>query len=180
MNRHSNLWNSFEINRRATLAQIVCKELDNCEVVNSSSITKIMIPFDNSKHASNAFGLALTLAKKFGASITMISVIQEDISRNWVSGTPAREKGMSESSTNIIKENMKASATQAKKFGVQFDSEMITSPGVADSLISFISARKIDFVIMGTRGNGMAKEMMLGRVSTSVALNANCPVLLVK
>jgi len=180
LNRHSNLWNRTVINYRATLAQIVCKDLDDCEVVNSSSITKIMIPFDNSKHASNAFGLALTLAKKFGASVTMVSVIQEDISRSWVGGTPGREKGMGGNSTNIIKEKLKASEAQAKKFGVQFDSEMITSAGVADSLISFISARKIDFVIMGTRGNGMAKEMMLGRVSTSVALNANCPVLLVK
>ena len=78
-----------------------------------------MIPFDNSKHASNAFGLALTLAKKFGASVTMISVIQEDISRNWVDGTPAREKGMSQSNANIIKEKLKASETQAKKFGVK-------------------------------------------------------------
>lgn len=180
MNRHSNLWNRSEINRRATLAQIVCKDVDSCEVVNSSSITKIMIPFDNSKHASNAFGLALTMAKKFGASVTMISVIQEDISRNWVDGTPAREKGMSKSNANIIKEKLKALEAQAKKFGVPFDSAMITSNQVADSLISLITASKIDFVIMGTRGNGMAKEMMLGRVSTNVALNANCPVLLVK
>jgi len=33
---------------------------------------------------------------------------------------------------------------------------------------------------MGTRGRREMKEMMLGRVSTTIALNSGCPVLLIK
>jgi len=33
---------------------------------------------------------------------------------------------------------------------------------------------------MGTKGNAMWKEMLMGRVSSAVAINAKCPVLLVK
>jgi nucleotide-binding universal stress UspA family protein len=33
---------------------------------------------------------------------------------------------------------------------------------------------------MGTKGNAMWKEMLMGRVSSAVGLNAKCPVLLVK
>ena len=40
--------------------------------------------------------------------------------------------------------------------------------------------KKIDLVVMGTKGNAMWKEMLMGRVSSTVGINAKCPVLLVK
>ena len=58
--------------------------------------------------------------------------------------------------------------------GIGFDGTIISSKNIAESIISFASTNKIDLVVMGTRGKGMPKEMMLGRVSTDVALNAHC------
>jgi len=56
----------------------------------------------------------------------------------------------------------------------------MTSSTVAETMLSFIREYNIDFIVMGSRGKGMLKEMMLGRVSTTVALNSPCPVLIVK
>jgi len=56
----------------------------------------------------------------------------------------------------------------------------VTSNSIAETLLTIIRQYKIDFVVMGSRGKGMHKEMMLGRISTHVALNSSCPVLLVK
>ncbi|MGQ0792264.1 MAG: universal stress protein, partial [Nitrosopumilaceae archaeon] len=69
---------------------------------------------------------------------------------------------------------------QARKFQIQFDYTIITSKKVTDSILALIDSQKIDLVVMGTKGNAMWKEMLLGRVSSSVGLNAKCPVLLVK
>ena len=122
----------------------------------------------------------LTWQKKFGASIIVISIIQEEFKKSWINDTPTREKNMSGKSKTILRDGIKELKKQAQKFSIGIEQEILTSHSIAESIISFISSKKIDYVVMGTRGKGMQKEMMLGRVSTSVALNANCPVVLVK
>ena len=162
------------------MSQIICKDLEKCTVVPGNPVNRILIPFDNSKHASRVFGVALTYAKLWGASITVASVTHHDVRRSWVNGTPGREKGMSLESVDILKQGIRKLEEEAKRFGVRFDYTLMTSRNVSDSLLSLITDKKIDMVIMGTRGNAMWKEMLMGRVSSTVGLNAECPVLLVK
>ena len=162
------------------VTQVLCSGLDNCSIVRGNTIRKILVPFDNSSYAARSFGTALDMAKNRAASVVVISVIQEEISKSWVNDTPTREKNMTKNSKDILKEGIKMMKDQAKKIGIGFDSTIISSKNIAETIISFASTNKIDLVVMGTRGKGMPKEMMLGRVSTDVALNAHCPVMLVK
>ncbi len=159
---------------------IKCFDLYKCESIPGSPITKILVPFDDSEHAARAFGFALTLAKNYNAMISVVSVVQEEIKNSWISGTPGREKGMTERSTTRLEKKAELLKVQAEKFDVRFESTVVTSKSVSETLLTFIREYKIDFVVMGTRGKGMHKEMMLGRISTNVALNSPCPVLLVK
>ena len=159
---------------------IKCTDLTNCEIIPGSPITKILVPFDDSEHASRAFGFALTLAKNFGASVSVISIVQEEIKNSWISGTPGREKGMTERSSTRLENRAGSLQLEAEKFGVRFESAVVTSNSIAETLLTIIRQYKIDFVVMGSRGKGMHKEMMLGRISTHVALNSSCPVLLIK
>jgi len=162
------------------LQHIVCSDFYNCDVIKGAPMRHILVPFDDAPHATKAFSLALTLAKTFGAWITAASVVQEDIKNSWISGTPGREKGMSERSVTRLDDKMKLLQLQAQKFGVKFDSVIMTSSTVAETMLSFIREYNIDFIVMGSRGKAMMKEMMLGRISTTVALNSPCPVLIVK
>jgi nucleotide-binding universal stress UspA family protein len=161
-------------------SQIICTDLNTCDVINGSGMKHILVPFDDAPHATRAFGLALTLAKIFGSWITVATVVQEEIKNSWISGTPGREKGMTERSISRLDKKIELLELQAKKFNIRFDSVIMTSKHVAETMLSFIREYKIDFIVMGSRGKGMEKEMMLGRVSTTVALNAPCPVLLIK
>lgn len=160
--------------------QIICDDLGSCREVNTTLVKQILVPFDNSNHAPRVFGYALTLAKKFGSSITVVSITQKDISRSWINETPGREKGMSLDSFGLLEEGIKELKEQAERFHIPFESTIITSREVCESLISLITTKRIDLVVMGTRGKGMSKEMMMGRVSTALGLNSPCPVLLVK
>ena len=163
-----------------SVTQVLCSGLDNCSIVKGNTVRRILVPFDNSSYAARSFGTALDMAKNRGASVVVISVIQEEISKSWVNDTPTREKNMTKSSKDILKEGIGLMKDQAKKIGIGFDSTIVSSKNIAETIISFASTNKIDLVVMGTRGKGMPKEMMLGRVSTDVALNAHCPVMLVK
>ena len=160
--------------------QIVCNDLDHCGIVNTSLIRHILVPFDNSKHAVHAFGHALDLAKKYGAAITVISITDESLESEWVNDTPSRQKIISKSKNAEFRRVFKTLEAQAARFQIHLSAIILESNAIAESLISFASTKKIDYIVMGTHGKGMSKEMMLGRVSTSVALNAHCPVVLVK
>jgi len=87
---------------------------------------------------------------------------------------------MSLSSVDLLKKGIVKMELQAKKFQIPFDSTIIPSKKVSEAILSLIDSQKIDLVVMGSKGNAMWKEMLMGRVSSTVGLNAKCPVLLVK
>ena len=159
--------------------QIVCNDLEHCGIANTL-IRHIMVPFDNSKHSIRAFGHALDLAKKYGAAITVISITDEDQNTEWINGTPSRQKALATSRNAEFRRIFKLLEVQAAKFQIHLTCRILESNTIGESLISFASMNKVDYIVMGTHGKGMVKEMMLGRVSTNVALNAACPVVLVK
>ncbi len=162
------------------MATIICKDLDNCEVTDFQAVTRILVPFNSTKHAPNVFGKALTIAKLYGASICVVSVVNKDLVKKWVNGTPSRQSAMSLGSVDILKKGITKLGLQAKKFKIPFDHTIIPSTNVSETIIALIDSQKIDLVVMGTKGNAMWKEMLMGRVSSAVAINAKCPVLLVK
>jgi nucleotide-binding universal stress UspA family protein len=161
--------------------QIVCKEpLEDCHVIRVSLIKRILVPFDSSQYAFRAFAHALDLAKKYGASLVVVAVSNESDKVAWVNETPSRQKGIGKSRNAEFKEVFKKLENEAAKFKIQFEALILESNLIAEAIISFATKKHVDYIVMGTHGKGQAKEMMLGRVSTSIALNAHCPVVLVK
>lgn len=162
------------------MAGIICTDLDNCNVSDYEAVKRILVPFNDTKHAPQVFGKALTIAKLYGASICVVSIVNKDLAKRWVNGTPSRESAMSLNSVDALKKGITKLENQAKKFKIPFDYSIIPSKNVSDTILSTIDSQKIDLVVMGTKGNAMWKEMLMGRVSSTVGINAKCPVLLVK
>ena len=84
------------------MASIVCKDLDDCNVSEYQSVRRILVPFNASKHAPNVFGKALTIAKLYGASICIVSIVNKDLVKRGVNGTPIRASSMSLGSVDIL------------------------------------------------------------------------------
>ncbi len=162
------------------MTSIICKDLDDCNFSDYQSVKRILVPFNDTKHAPKVFGKALSIAKLYGASICVVSIVNKDLQRSWVNDTPSREKSMSLSTIDVLKNGITKLEIQAKKFKIPLDYTIIPSKNVSESILSLIDSQKIDLVVMGTKGNAMWKEMLMGRVSATVGINAKCPVLLVK
>ena len=162
------------------MSHIVCQDIGDCKVADYNFVRRILVPYNDSKHIANVFGFALTFAKMLGASILVASVVNKDLVGRWVNGTPSRERSMPLGTVDTLKKGIEKLQGQAKKFGIPFDYTLIPSKKVSDSLLTLIDSQKIDLVIMGTKGNAMWKEMLMGRVSSTIGINAKCPVLIVK
>ncbi len=162
------------------MSRIVCQDIGDCKVSDYNFVRRILVPYNDSKHITNVFGFALTFAKMLGASILVASVVNKDLVGRWVNGTPSRERSMPLGTVDVLKKGIEKLHSQAKKFDIPFDYTLIPSKKVSDSLLTLIDSQKIDLVIMGTKGNAMWKEMLMGRVSSTIGINAKCPVLIVK
>jgi len=115
------------------MASIICTDLDNCTVTDFQAVRRILVPFNSTKHAPNVFGKALTIAKLYGASICVVSIVNKDLVKKWVNGTPSRQSAMSLGSVDILKKGITKLGLQAKKFKIPFDSTIIPSTNVSEN-----------------------------------------------
>src|SRR3989337_3416418 len=120
------------------MAGIIGKDLDNCDVSEQQSVKRILVPFNDAKHAPIVFGKALTIAKLYGASICVVSIVNKDLQRSWVNDTPSREKSMSLSSVDILKKGITKLKTQANTFQIPLDYTIIPSTNASQAILSLI------------------------------------------
>ena len=62
---------------------------------------------------------------------------------------------------------------------VSVEDDLLEGPA-AEAILSVAKIRKADLIILGTRGMGSLKGLMVGSVSSKVMHHAPCPVLIVR
>lgn len=138
----------------------------------------ILIPVDGSSHAKKALKYAISTIKEGLAADIHIINVQPMV-------YPIGELPMLD--IELIEEAQKK---QAKKV-ISAASKMLNEAGlkhtthfefgpVASSIVSYAKAHGCDSIIMGTRGMGLLKNIVLGSTSNKVVHLAEIPVTLVK
>lgn len=142
----------------------------------SANIKKILVPIDGSKNSQRGLDMAISLARKLEATVVGICVVYAQ-PRSEFRGTPSVEKGSYEK----VKKLMDEAKTRAAKSGIVFD-EKILYGDVGYNIIKFAHNKKnkIDLIVIGSRGQGAARQMFFGSVSNHILHAANLPVLVIK
>lgn len=142
-------------------------------------IKHIVIPFDDSKYSNHAVQSALSLAKKLGASISVVTIIQQEPNTISLGGSP-HETIIEKSRLKRLNAIYKSFELEANECKVKLRSEIIGSQNIADSIIWTAARNKADLIIMGTRGRGATPNYMkLGSVAMEVSQSSQCPVMLI-
>ena len=142
----------------------------------STKIEKILVPLDGSKNSLRALDMAITIARKCQAIIIGVCVIYAP-SRSEFGRGMSVEKGSYEK----VKKFMNSAKTRAAQNGIVFD-EKILHGDIAYNIVNFAHTKKngIDLIVIGSRGRGVAKEILFGSVSHHILHASNLPVLVVK
>ena len=122
---------------------------------------KILIPVDGSEYSMRAVTFAAGLLKRSSdMEALLLSVIYP----------------FQESNAGSILENAR------KIFGENSDrvKELILEGEPAETIIAYAKENKIEMIVMGRRGMGAIKGMVLGSVSYKVLSAVNIPVTIVK
>ncbi len=133
---------------------------------------KILVPYDGSTHSKNAVYEAIDLAKQYSGSVTLLNVHWDPGATGVYDGTEIRDQPVIKLFEDI--EN------DLKQSDVSYELRYESNANAPNVILNVSKEGGYDAIIMGCRGLGGARAWLLGSVSTRVAAEASCPVIIVK
>ena len=163
-------------------------------------IKKILYATDLSETAVHAFSYAVSLASMYGASITILHVLAEfpgeDFILNMIDTdtwkqiktrnySDAREKLMSEKRDRVVmKEVLKAFSEEVKANAENLDfvtDEILIKNGApADIIVQTAKEQNCDLIVMGTHGQGVIADVLIGSTAKRVVKQSPVPVMIIR
>ena len=144
-------------------------------------IGKILVAIDGSDHADHALGYAIDLASKYSAKLLLLTVVPP-VFLPLPSLNVVKSQAIADASSELEKV-FKAALSKAEERARRVSSLSVFTRlehGNPDEVIvETAKTGDFDVVVVGSRGLGR-RDFALGSVSSRVAENASCPVLIVK
>ncbi len=147
---------------------------------------KILVPVDGSVESKKAVAQAVSLAKKFGSAVTLITVIEiehEMVITEFSIAASGEYAGVRD---KLIQIKQESSGIMLDAIIGELDCADITinkiiKGGSAHPVIAEEAANgKYDLIVMGHRGLNPVKRFFMGSVAKRVIEDAPCSVLIVK
>ena len=142
-------------------------------------IKKILVATDASVASNRAVSMAAYLATCHDAELLILHVIRDMQVPAPMKKVPELEE-FANTRENILRQVAETilheAEVRAKKGGAKKVQTAIGSGDPASSVIGFARRRNIDTIVIGSRGLGKIKEILMGSVSRKIANNAeaNC------
>jgi nucleotide-binding universal stress UspA family protein len=131
---------------------------------------RILLAYDGGEPAQKALAMAADLAKKYEATITVVSVVPVHPGRTPIDPWTDRE---------VHQRELLQAAAALRELGIE--PELVESSGDPAKTIERIAAdRAVDAVIVGARGLGMVGRLLQGSVSEHVATHAATTVIVAR
>ncbi len=142
-------------------------------------IGRILVPYDGSEHSKRAFSYAIDLAKKYSSELVAASCIlaQDQLLE---SSIPEEENLELQRQRRIASDLLSVLELESEEAKVGYKGVVLKTPSVADAILSYAESNNIDIIIVGSRGLGGFKKLLLGSVASALSQYSKCPVLIVK
>jgi len=149
-------------------------------------IRKILVAVYGSQPSSKAGDEAIRLANKHKAELTALFVVSPDVRYAHFEDlmtprlpTPLKEvilMAMEGGQKYVDEVKQKASGT---KIRVKTD-VVVSTTSIVKSIVEYAEEKKMDLIVVGSKGMTGLKRMLLGSTASGVVTYAHCPVLVVK
>lgn len=146
-------------------------------------INRILVPTDGSAASSRAVGLAAELAVKHDAALYLLNVIR-DMQLPPELKKMAKVENIGQARQDVLEfvaeKIMGGAERRANRKGVKAVRKATGQGDPGSAISSYAQRNKIDLIVMGTRGLGSVKGMLMGSVSRKVANTCNVNLLIVR
>jgi nucleotide-binding universal stress UspA family protein len=138
------------------------------------TITRILVPTDFSAHADAAFRYALDLARRFDASVRLITVV-EDLLAAGVWSSEIYTADVAGLQINIVRDT-----EERLRRSVPSGATVTTEVRVGNAARQILEVAKehgADLIVLGTHGRTGLAHVLMGSVAEKIVRLAPCPVL---
>ena len=138
-------------------------------------ITSILVPVDGSVHAEKALNYALNLAEIHDAKVEIMTVVDEvKMAPDW-----AREysEKLREQDEDVLTSTFSKAVKEKPNIKI---SKCLAEGYASEEILKCAEKGHHDLIVMGSRGMGLVRGLVLGSVSSRVVNQAEIPVLIVK
>ena len=137
----------------------------------------ILVPLDGSEEARKALALAVAIAEKFGARLTLLYAV--DLNANMSGLDRVTMSGYIPET--ILETGYKLLAEAARRVPADIPVETAVIPGhPAHVILELAESDHANLIVLGSRGLGAVKGLLMGSVSAAVIQKAPCPVMTTK
>jgi nucleotide-binding universal stress UspA family protein len=157
-----------------------------------STFKRLLVALDGSENSYRASQAALELAEKLKADLIVLHAIippalyyhTEISSEGPVIEPPTHEKEIDvylEYARRVAQGIVEGTVSEAKKRGITVKADIPeAATSVVETIVSQAVKENADLIVVGTRGLGEFKRLLLGSVSRGVVDHAHCPVLVIR
>ena len=139
--------------------------------------TKILVPVDGSDNSYKALEASLVLSEKLGSNISVVNVMEQVPITHIES-----EKLLSELLEAYKKENqeiLSKCSDIARQKGITIKTVLLQG-NPAPAILDYSKKENFDLVIMGSRGMGKFKELIIGSVSSKIVHHSPCAIMIIR
>ncbi len=145
---------------------------------------KILVATDGSENAKRASSVAVGLAKECGSELLVVNIIPP-LTSIQVGITPPMPATVMEQYYKDTKTHagdlVDEVISEAKKKGVSARGVLLDKPySVVEGITNYAKDEGVDLIVLGTRGLGGFRKLLVGSVSSGVVSHASCSVLIVR
>ncbi|MEQ8634752.1 universal stress protein [Gimesia maris] len=140
-------------------------------------IKKILIPTDFSETSQAATQYAVELAKKFGAQLHLLHVIEDPVV--YMPMFESYALPPKEDFENFAKTRLDNWILDEDKAGLEISTHWVHGNPFVD-ILKYAKREEIDLIVVGTHGRSFTAHLLLGSVAEKVVRKASCPVLTVR
>lgn len=135
---------------------------------------KILVAWDGSETAAQAFEKAAELASQTGAELRVVSVAETPD----YADTTGEYEGALEDAARFFERKRERLEAASRRHGVGYETQVIRGHP-AGALIEHARRERPDLLVVGRKGHGALERFLLGSVTLKLAAHAPCPLLIV-
>ena len=146
-------------------------------------IRRLLVAVDGSNPSLKASTFAIDLAKRFDAELIVLHIIDPRYKELEIaiSPRPGRFKEIKKKVTKDAEKILDAVRLKAVEMNVNVITDTIDgATSVMKDIVHYAKVKKVDVIVIGSRGMTGFKKLLLGSVASGVVTYSHCTVLVVK
>ena len=138
----------------------------------------IMVPYDKSEPVNRALEYAMDLAKKYSSKISIVACVSMNVSYSTDGGASYVE--MVKLQKKSAEYDLSKLEPKLQELKIPYCIKAIEGTSITETLISYAEIHHVNLIVMGSRGLGGFKKLLLGSVTSGVLQHSKCPMWIVK